>query len=219
MRGPNVTPGYWRDPALTRAAFDDDGFYAMGDALGFVDPADPARGFMFQGRIAEDFKLSTGTWVRVGPLRAALLARARRAGAGRRRSPATIATTCGVLIFPNLAACRRLAGAPGGGAGRRRARRRRRAAPVRGRAVGASARRRPAARRASTRAMLLDEPPSIDAREITDKGSINQKAVLRHRAALVDELYGGRPPTLFIDVAGKDDRRVTTRPSTIQAGD
>ena len=74
VRGPNVTPGYWQNPALTRAAFDEDGFYQMGDAIEPVDPADLTRGFVFRGRIAEDFKLATGTWVRVGPLRSALLA-------------------------------------------------------------------------------------------------------------------------------------------------
>ena len=74
LRGPNITPGYWREPALTAAAFDDEGFYRLGDAIGCVDPTDPAQGFVFEGRLAEDFKLSTGTWVRVGPLRAALLA-------------------------------------------------------------------------------------------------------------------------------------------------
>src|SRR4029450_2353362 len=73
-RGPNITPGYWRDEEATRAAFDDEGFYKLGDALGLVDPGDPVKGFVFEGRLSEDFKLSTGTWVRVGPLRAALLA-------------------------------------------------------------------------------------------------------------------------------------------------
>ena len=74
LRGPNITPGYWRDPALTAAAFDEEGYYKLGDALSFFDPGDPSQGFAFQGRISEDFKLSTGTWVRVGPLRAKLLA-------------------------------------------------------------------------------------------------------------------------------------------------
>ena len=67
MRGPNITPGYWRDDELTRAAFDEEGFYRLGDAMRFVDPGDPAKGLVFDGRLAEDFKLSTGTWVSVGP--------------------------------------------------------------------------------------------------------------------------------------------------------
>ena len=74
MRGPNITPGYWRRTTLTRAAFDDEGFYRMGDAMRFVDPRDPSQGLVFDGRLAEDFKLSTGTWVSVGPLRAKILA-------------------------------------------------------------------------------------------------------------------------------------------------
>ena len=74
LRGPNVTPGYWRQPHLTREAFDSEGFYKLGDALKFQDPADPGQGLLFDGRTAEDFKLATGTWVNVGPLRARLLA-------------------------------------------------------------------------------------------------------------------------------------------------
>ena len=70
LRGPHITPGYWRQAELTREAFDDDGFYKIGDALKFADPNDPGKGFLFDGRIAEDYKLSTGTWVSVGPLRA-----------------------------------------------------------------------------------------------------------------------------------------------------
>src|SRR6185503_4913010 len=76
VRGPNVTPGYYRDEAMTRAAFDEEGFYRLGDAMTFVDPADPAKGLIFDGRLAEDFKLSTGTWVSVGPLRSKILAAA-----------------------------------------------------------------------------------------------------------------------------------------------
>ena len=110
VKGPNVTPGYWRDPELTRASFDADGYYCMGDALGLVDPRDPSRGFVFEGRLTEDFKLSTGTWVRVGPLRTALLAHFGDlvqdvAIAGHDRD------IVGVLIFPNLATCRQCAGA------------------------------------------------------------------------------------------------------------
>ena len=74
LRGANITPGYWRAEALTRNAFDDEGFYKIGDALKFEDPADPAKGLLFDGRLAEDFKLATGTWVSVGPLRAAFIA-------------------------------------------------------------------------------------------------------------------------------------------------
>jgi feruloyl-CoA synthase len=196
VRGPNVTPGYWGDPALTRAAFDDDGFYAMGDALGCVDPADPARGFTFQGRIAEDFKLSTGTWVRVGPLRAALLA-----ALGELAQDVVVAAPerddVRALVFPNLAACRRLVDAAADVPADRVLAQ----AAVRERFTEALSRFSAAQAGSSTRvehALLLDEPPSIDAGEITDKGSLNQKAVLRNRAALVDDLYSTPPPAHVI---------------------
>ena len=199
VRGPNVTPGYWRDPALTRAAFDDDGFYATGDALGCVDPADPARGFTFQGRIAEDFKLSTGTWVRVGPLRAALLA-----ALGELAQDVVIAAPerddVRVLVFPNLAACRRVADAAADAPADEVLAQ----AGVRDHFTDSLSRFSAAQGGSSTRvqhALLLTEPPSIDAGEITDKGSLNQKAVLRRRVALVDALYGDASPELRIDVA------------------
>jgi feruloyl-CoA synthase len=187
LKGPNITPGYWRDPALTAASFDAEGYYRMGDAVRLVDPADAAHGFEFRGRLAEDFKLSTGTWVRVGPLRAALLARL-----GDLAQDVVIAgpdrADVRVLVFPNLETC--------AGLGRRPP-----SPPPR--AVLAQAAVRQAFQSAlerfsagetgsSTRvvcAMLLDSPPSIDAGEATDKGSLNQKAVLRHRHALVDQMY------------------------------
>ena len=84
VRAPTVTPGYWRDDELTRKAFDEEGFYRLGDGLRFATPGDAAGGFLFDGRIAEDFKLATGTWVSVGPLRAALVSRAGAARQGRR---------------------------------------------------------------------------------------------------------------------------------------
>src|SRR3954452_17377755 len=108
VRGPNITPGYWREPELTAAAFDQEGFYKLGDALKFDDPAKPEKGLLFDGRIAEDFKLATGTWVSVGPLRAAFITHCAPfvkdvviAGADR--------DDIAVLVFPDLDACRRLA--------------------------------------------------------------------------------------------------------------
>jgi feruloyl-CoA synthase len=198
VKGPNVTPGYWRDPGLTRVSFDEEGYYCMGDAIALIDPADPARGFVFQGRIADDFKLSTGTWVRVGPLRAALLAHA-----GDLVQDVAIAAPdrddVRALIFPNTATARRLAGAHAD-------------APLaavlahpavvdRFRATLASfATHQSGSSTRIARAILVDEPPSIDAGEITDKGSLNQKAVLRHRRALVDALYGDGGHAHHIDV-------------------
>ena len=196
VRGPNVTPGYWRDDELTRAAFDEEGFYRLGDAMRFVDPADPRKGLIFDGRLAEDFKLSTGTWVSVGPLRAKIIAEAKGLAqdvviAGPDRDYVA------ALVFPNLALCRDLAQAPAD-------------APVRELLANPSVRAAfqdafDSLARASTgsstfaaRAILLEEPPAMDAREITDKGSLNQKAVLAHRVATVEELYSPAPPARVI---------------------
>ena len=187
VRGPNVTPGYWRDDALTKASFDDEGYYRCGDAMRFVDPADPTSGLIFDGRLAEDFKLSTGTWVSFGPLRSRILA----AAAGLAQDVVITGHDrefAGALIFPNLTLCRELAGLPDDTPARDVV-----TAP---RVVQAFRDILSGLARGSTgsstfvaRAILLDEAPSLDAREITDKGSLNQKAILQHRAALVDEIY------------------------------
>jgi feruloyl-CoA synthase len=201
LRGPNITPGYWRAPALTANAFDDEGFYKLGDALKFADPADPAKGLLFDGRITEDFKLATGTWVSVGPLRTAMIAQCAPlvrdvvlAGPDRDEIAA--------LIIPDIDACRKLATDLAGDAAPATV-----LADPRVRAAfasflealshpgrGTSARIR--------RAILLADPPSLDVGEATDKGSINQRAVLAHRAALVEALYADPPPTDVI-VAGR----------------
>jgi feruloyl-CoA synthase len=187
LRGPNITPGYWRQHALTAAAFDAEGFYRLGDALKFEDPADPGHGLLFDGRLAEDFKLATGTWVNVGPLRTrliALLAPYARdvviAGADR--------SEIGVLIFADSDACRELAADCAADVtsdprvlGGLRARLQAFAST----STGSSNR--------VTRAILLAEPPSIDSGEMTDKGSINQRAVLARRADAVAELYAREP--------------------------
>jgi len=191
VRGPNITPGYWHDEALTAAAFDEEGFYRLGDAMRFVDPDDPSRGLIFDGRLAEDFKLSTGTWVSVGPLRARILA-----AAGGLAQDVVITGQdrefAGALIFPNLAACRDLAGlSPDAPAASVLA-----SPPVvlsfRD-ALAGLAHENTGSSTFVARALLLDQPPSLDAREITDKGSINQKVVLERRAALVEEIYAPTP--------------------------
>jgi feruloyl-CoA synthase len=200
LRGPNITPGYWRSPALTEEAFDDEGFYKIGDALKFADPADPAKGLLFDGRLAEDFKLATGTWVSVGPLRAAFIAHCAPLVrdvvlAGADRDDVT------ALVFPDLDACRPLApdlpaDAP---AAKLLADPRVRAAFARRLADLAEPTRGTSNR--IMRALILAEPPSLDIGEMTDKGSINQRAVLVHRARLVEELYAETPPPSVI-IAG-----------------
>ena len=191
VRGPNVTPGYWRDRALTAAAFDDEGFYRLGDAMEFADPDDPRLGLVFNGRLAEDFKLSTGTWVSVGPLRAKILAQAAGLAqdvviAGHDREFVT------ALVFPNLQVCRDSIGV---GADTPAATVLAHPAIV-SRLTDVFTTLAAAGTGSSTfvaRAIVLEDPPSMDAREVTDKGSINQKAVLAHRAAFVDELYSASP--------------------------
>lgn len=184
LRGPNITPGYWRQPELTREAFDDEGFYCLGDALRIVDPADMNQGFIFDGRIAEDFKISTGTWVSVGPLRNEFLAHCAPYArdvviAGHDRDYVS------ALIFPEIGSCRALC--PDVAAGEVL-----QSAPVRAKfqaLLEDLAKRSTGTSNRIARAILLEDPPSIDAHEITDKGSLNQRAVLDRRANLVDELY------------------------------
>lgn len=199
MKGPNITPGYWRAPALTAAAFDEEGFYKIGDALKFADPAEPARGLLFDGRIAEDFKLATGTWVSVGPLRmtfithcAPLVRDVVLAGPDRDELAA--------LVIPDVEACRKRAPdlPPDAAAAVVLAHPQVRQAFERFLDVLSDPSRGTSAR--IGRAILLTEPPSLDVGEVTDKGSINQRAVLAHRAALVEELYAD-PPSANVIVA------------------
>jgi feruloyl-CoA synthase len=183
LRGPNITPGYWRQGELTAQAFDEEGFYKLGDALKFEDSGEPRAGLLFDGRVAEDFKLATGTWVNVGPLRGRLLQALEPyardvviAGADRNE--------VGALIFPNFEACRALAAGPTADVtsdARVREELRARLAAFASTSTGSSNR--------VGRAILLAEPPLLDNGEMTDKGSINQRAVLKNRAAVVDELY------------------------------
>ena len=199
MRGPNITPGYWRAPALTAAAFDEEGFYKIGDALKFADAAEPAKGLLFDGRIAEDFKLATGTWVSVGPLRMAFITHCAPlvrdvvlAGPDRDELAA--------LIIPDVEACRKRAPElpPDAAAAVVLAHPQVRKAFEQFLGALSDPRRGTSARIA--RAILLAEPPSLDVGEVTDKGSINQRAVLAHRAALVEELYAD-PPSANVIVA------------------
>jgi feruloyl-CoA synthase len=193
VRGPNVTPGYWRQPELTRKVFDEEGYYSLGDAVKLIDPNDIKKGLLFDGRLTEDFKLSNGTWVSVGPLRARLIAHfapfVRDAViAGLDRDYVT------AIIFADPDNCRSLARELPKGASLEQIMS---ASAVRGRfhallksfsqqATGSSSR--------VARAVLAAESPSLDAGEITDKGSFNQRAVLDHREALIEEIYAAEPP-------------------------
>jgi feruloyl-CoA synthase len=188
VKGPNIMPGYWRQPELTAKVFDEEGYYCLGDAMRFEDPADPRKGLLFDGRVAEDFKLATGTWVSVGPLRAKFLAHFAPyakdvviAGADQ--------SDIRVLVFPEVDACRTLApdalakasAADIVGHPQVRARFQQLLDSLAKTSTGSSNR--------VAAMVLLADLPSLDAGEITDKGSINQRAVLKCRAGLVADLY------------------------------
>ena len=201
FRGPNVMPGYWRAPEQTRDAFDDEGFYRTGDAGKWVDAAQPTLGLMFDGRTAEDFKLSTGTFVSVGPLRAKI------AAAGDPCVQDAVITglnrdDVGALIFPRPDECRKLAGLADNTPlpevlhhPQVRAFFQALADQLWRDATGSASR--------VARLHVLAEPPAIDAGEVTDKGSINQRAVLTHRAALVEALYQGSQAGPFLILPNK----------------
>ena len=177
VRGPNIFPGYLGGPQATAEAFDEDGYYRIGDAGRLVDAADPVKGVAFDGRVAEDFKLTSGTWVSVGTLRLRVVSALSPLAAdvvitGHDRE------ALGVLIFPSPAA-REL----GADALAERVR----AALLALRAEGGGSSQTPA------RARVLDEPANADAGEITDKGYVNQRAVLTRRAAEVEALYAEAP--------------------------
>jgi feruloyl-CoA synthase len=191
LRGINVTPGYFRQPDLTKKMFDEEGFYCIGDAGVFVDPDDPLAGIIFAGRVVEDFKLTTGTFVHVGSLRTDAIAAATPVVhdalvAGQDRP------LIGLLAWPNLHACRQIVGNPA--ATYEEVVKHpeviaclKRGLEAHNKSSGGSSSMRVA------RAMLMVEPPSIDGNELTDKGYINQRAGLERRAALVERLYADRP--------------------------
>lgn len=197
VKGPNVTPGYWRDAEKTAAAFDDEGFYCMGDAVRFVSPGDPTKGFYFDGRIAENFKLATGTWVATGEVRSVLndalggLARdVVIAGEGR--------NTLGALLIPSRVGIERIV--PDGGDLSDaellahpvlRAELTRRITHYAGTITGSS--------RRVVRFMFLQQPLDMKRGELTEKGSINQRAVLRNHADLIETLYSDDPRVLVAD--------------------
>lgn len=198
VRGPNVTPGYWRQPELTAAAFDEEQFYRLGDAVRLLDDNDPTRGLAFDGRIGEDFKLSNGTWVSVGPLRAELIA-ALSPMAQDVVIAGLNAEYLAILIIPDLRGCGQVLGSSETPAYDAVVANRDLLAAIQQR-LSAHARQNPASTRCVCRALLLPTPPSLDKGEITDKGSINQRAVLNHRASCVDALYAAIPPPQVIRI-------------------
>jgi feruloyl-CoA synthase len=195
FRGPHIMPGYWRAPQQTQEVFDEDGFYCSGDALKLANPAEPQLGLMFDGRIAEDFKLSSGVFVSVGPLRA----RAVLAGAPYVQDLVVAAPDrecLGLLVFPRLPECRQLAGMD-------------ESASVAQVLASPAVRdwfaswlqqlNRDATGNATRLEWLAlqEQPPSIDRGEITDKGSLNQRAVLQWRAEQVEALYRGQDGSIL----------------------
>ncbi|HTQ14745.1 MAG TPA: AMP-binding protein [Rhizomicrobium sp.] len=196
VKGPTVTPGYHRRPDLTKAAFDAEGYYSLGDAAKFVDESDPEKGLVFDGRVTEDFKLDSGTWVSVGTLRAQAVAAA---------SPLIQdCVVCGqdkpyvaLLAWPSILALKPLADGEGDPAKlvanpRVREAVREKFAAHNKAAPGSSTR--------VKRVLLMTEPPSVDGHEITDKGYINQRATMERRKALVDLLYTNPAPPEAIEI-------------------
>jgi feruloyl-CoA synthase len=196
VRGPNVFPGYWRRPDLTARHFDEEGFYCIGDAVRFVAPEAPELGLVFDGRVSEDFKLTTGTWVSVGNLiMHAIAALAPVAQdvvvAGHDRAEARL------LIFPNITSCRALCPDLQSDTPIEALLAQQRIRDFVSAALQALRRDFPGSSTHATGAILLQEPPSIDAGEITDKGYINQRAVLTRRKGYVDALFSAGHPSLI----------------------
>jgi feruloyl-CoA synthase len=186
-RGPSITPGYWRQPELTREAFDSEGYFCSGDAAAFIHPDAPQKGLRFNGRIAEDFKLSSGTWVNVGAMRAAALA------AGAPYLHDVVLTghdrdELGMLVFLSAAARQLCPNLTSDATFEQVAADARVQAWLRGILEQLAARAGGSSQRI-VRAVILEQPPSIAAGEVTDKGSINQRAVLQSRRAAVEMLY------------------------------
>src|SRR3954462_1830082 len=191
LRGRNPTPGYFGQPDLTKKMFDEEGFYCIGDAGVFVDDTDPVKGIIFAGRVVEDFKLTTGTFVHVGSLRTDAIAAATPVVhdalvAGQDRP------FIGLLAWPNLHACRQLVGNPD--LSFEAAVKHPEVVACFRRGLNAHTKERDgASSRVVARALLMAEPPSIDGNELTDKGYINQRAGLERRAALVERVYADKP--------------------------
>jgi feruloyl-CoA synthase len=186
VKGPTVTSGYHGDPEKTAAAFDEEGFYKLGDAARFVDDNDPAQGLVFDGRVTEDFKLDSGTWVSVGVLRPDLVA-----ACSPYVQDAVIVGQdkpfIGALFWPSMAGMQALAADDGPGSPLEKL-----SAIIKARLAEFNATAGGSSRRVG-RFAVMTEPPSIDAGEITDKGYVNQRATLERRHALAESLYDKTP--------------------------
>ena len=192
VKGPNVTPGYYRRDDLTRAAFDEEGYYRIGDALRFADPADPPGASCSTAASRKDFKLTTGTWVHAGAVRVRLIAAANPVVqdaviTGHDRDEV------GALVFLNPAASRELS------PDSLRQTLRQALASLAAEPGGSSTH--------PVRLLVATEPPSIDANEITDKGYLNQRAILERRAALVERLYSDDPEVIRLTAGDSPPRR------------
>ncbi len=191
-RGPNITQGYWRAPEETAAHFDAEGFFCTGDAVKWIDDNNMHLGLKFDGRIAEDFKLATGTFVSVGPLRGKIIA----AGAPCIQDVVITGLNMhevGAMVFPNVAACRTLSGLPADAAMDAVLT----SAPVIAhfqKVLNTLDKTSTGSANRIAKLCLLSVPPSLDLGEVTDKGSINQRAVLACRSAMVDALHGATLP-------------------------
>ncbi len=201
LKGPSITPGYWRQPDKTAECFDEDGFYRIGDALKFVDPDDVDKGFLFDGRVSEDFKLSTGTWVNMAGVRGSIISACAPfvrdvvlTGLDRNH--------IGALLILDFDAARKadssLANADETTIANSHS--------VRGeiqRRLDALAAKSTGSSSLVARAIILETPPSIDRHEVTDKGSINQRAVMAARVDQVDDLYAEPSPAHVLVADGK----------------
>jgi feruloyl-CoA synthase len=197
LRGPNITPGYFRRDDLTQEAFDEDGFYRTGDAGKFADPDDPSQGILFDGRVAEDFKLLTGSWVSTGMVRVAAISACTRliqdaVVTGHDRDD------IGLLIIPNVAGITKIAGLGPDASLPDRLRHKKVRQTLRD-DLAAHNLRNPASSTRISRVLILTEALDIDAGEITDKGYVNQRAVLERRHVLVEQLYSNDAEVIKID--------------------
>ena len=199
VKGPNVTPGYLNRPDMTAEAFDEDGFYKIGDTGAFADPSDPSKGITFNGRVAEDFKLSTGTWVHVGALRIGVLA-----AASPVLQDAVITghdrEYVGILAWPSVQGCREMCGDNEGTMPLEELIRSRKVVEHLKKSLKAYNATQAGSSTTVGRIMLMSVSPSIDANEITDKGYINQRATLEMRKELVKQLHAPKPAPEVIRV-------------------